>query len=719
MEVIMANPIWNNPCPCGCGKTLRQCSESIASGRYQQIFSYSSTPITIVENTNNKQCELMRRLNGEKLSTEQYLSIAHDIIDIGVHALKIDPKGRYSVVLNMSIGWAYLAIDKINDSFQQQNNNENILNALSFFDTAWQNYKQYMDPLPFKFLCLIRLEKYQEALDVINIFNPSVPYDSRQILFDTIVEALQYATCRGVRNDKNQAKILLEIIDISLVKAIKLNYVVKNCVYFKFYSDIYSYFYRYIMIDNKKHLECVKKAYDYFKKLKTNDTQQEACCLIKISQAISFSIPPVYFSRGKVDYKYLKEALSYCEKAYSLCDWNKLPKVAKCFCYVEYGNVLTELQHFDKAEEYLRMIVDEDPNESTFFNIAYCLHTQKKDEEALQWAKKALFVCEDYNNLYLNADINKALKQCDDAIPLFKKLLCVLDNDPLQPIWFTEADDSTNIIGSSCTDEFLSNLKLETYHGLIIMLQQSQDLKSARTYLELAKEQYPEDPKWEIWDSVLPALTDKDALQQQLTEIKLDLAIAREEILTERAEKNAAREWALRLIKLQDKSINLDLDRECNWMNFENEIDRIIEDIKKQSKQDEMLYKNIENRIKNDFPDLDRKACDFLITAETLYMQHQSSEIDFAAIVVEYCKVLETQLRSLLGNRLPSNVRMLGEIIGCINKNGISPYNRYYEMFSKINEYRHSSAHTGKLKKKDADDIRRIYFDLGLLHQLK
>jgi len=109
---------------------------------------------------------------------------------------------------------------------------------------------------------------------------------------------------------------------------------------------------------------------------------------------------------------------------------------------------------------------------------------------------------------------------------------------------------------------------------------------------------------------------------------------------------------------------------------------------------------------------------EFLISANILYDIHKNSFIDFAPIIIEYAKVVEKRLIIGLGRRLPTNIKMLGEIIFYIQNNSIAPYNAYLRDLWSINNLRKNSAHIGRLTKADADTMRNILLVNGLVNRL-
>lgn len=109
-----------------------------------------------------------------------------------------------------------------------------------------------------------------------------------------------------------------------------------------------------------------------------------------------------------------------------------------------------------------------------------------------------------------------------------------------------------------------------------------------------------------------------------------------------------------------------------------------------------------------------------IINRDSILFQNASQFVNksFVPIVVEYSKVVENQLRTLLGTRIPSSQKILGGVLFTISENHIVPYSGYLTDLYKVNRLRKSGAHTGMLGKNDVDEIRKILFQNNLLNLL-
>lgn len=666
-----------------------------------------------IERLYDKQCIFVQRFS-RSTSVNDRTTIVRDIVRF---ASKLDNRASSSpfatgIFTNAASCLCMLDHDRGEEGISQ--NEDELRNALVFASKALSLKSTNMNALVQKFYCLVRLKEFPEALSTINgfIYPSEYPLEYRSGLQQTLRYAIDIITLSHERFDMSLHDLLLSILEKYREIICSLSVMPECQAKFSYYFNTLRVFYQVQLSDPVHALECCEKAYKiyYAHKERFNQVISEADMIFALIENINMAYPhsPQGVSRERLD-----KAIGLYHKAYKLYDWNKAPYDIKAGHYATLPTTLRLLKRYDEAEKYYLQAVQECPSDVLFFNYASCLHEQGKDEEALHWAQKALFILEDDSNICLNADIHRELEHYSEAASLYIKHITFLEDSPFKAMSFANPNGEKMIELSTASFDSVNENIQRAYHYLLIMLQKEGDLKKARVYLELAKEKLPNDPRWEIWESVLPSFEDA---QHRLEETKAALIKAHNAL---EIQKTTTRTWAMKLIKLQDNSIDLDPNCSEDWEKFEREIDHIIDELAERSKQDKKLFKETEKRIKKDYPNLDRAACDFLITAETLYQQHQTSEIDFAAIVVEYCKVLETQLRSLIGDRLPSNVKMLGQIIQCIADDNISPYDRYYIQFTKINEFRKSSAHTGRLRKQDADEIRKIYYDLGLLRQLK
>lgn len=400
-----------------------------------------------------------------------------------------------------------------------------------------------------------------------------------------------------------------------------------------------------------------------------------------------------------------EDAIQYFLKAIELSDDDD----QKTQMSGNYFVALMENEHFEKAEKLILDLIKKNPCNQNFSNYAELLKRQGRFEEALDWGNKALFLIEDDTTLLVVADIYKRMKKYEDAVEMYQ--LCLGHINAGENVYkFDDANKYT--MYSMASNNSLDLTLYEILKGLISSFNLQKDYENAKAYLEMAKEKLPQKSDWEIWDQTLPEIEvtveKHKEIEKKLSEIEKCIS----------AQKNFIRNWAIELMQLQNNSGQLNLDEEDDWTEYEKEMENILNEMTLIINKESIVYRNTETFVNSTFAHLNNDAKEFLITAETLYEIHKSSIIDFAPIVVEYCKVVEKQLRVLLGSRVPSDAKTLGGVIYTINSNRISPYNQYLTDLYSVNRLRKSGAHTGNLRKNDADTIRNIFYTNHLLSSL-
>ena len=397
----------------------------------------------------------------------------------------------------------------------------------------------------------------------------------------------------------------------------------------------------------------------------------------------------------------IEEAKEFFNKALELANDEEMVINVKSNCFI----ILIKENKFDEAEMLALELLKERPCNQNFSNYAELLKRRGKFEEAINWAKKALFIIEDDTTLLILADIYIRSEMYEEAINIYKKCIQMISDNG--------SSYSFNDFDGSQLYSVASNKDLnEVFRGLISSYNKQGDYKNAKAYLRLAKEQIPENSEWNVWEETLPKIENVNEEYRKAKEL-LENSLTQNNV-----QKEAFREWALKLIRLQDNSQELDLDLDDDWEKYESKMNSILNDMVRIIDKESQAYISSKMMVNSKYNNLNNDAKEFLISAEVLYEVHKNSIIDFAPIVVEYCKVVEKQLRILLANELTEDQRMLGQVIGKIDKDRIMPYFNYLHYLRKVNILRRESAHTGVLTKKEVDEIREIFYTNNLLAKL-
>ena len=398
-------------------------------------------------------------------------------------------------------------------------------------------------------------------------------------------------------------------------------------------------------------------------------------------------------------------AVGFFEKAIELAEDEELKKDITG----NYFIALLENEQFKEAEKVMCDLIEEHPCNQNFSNYAELLKRQGKLEDALEWGKKALFIVEDDTTLLVVADIYKKMKQYENAVFMYQKCL---EHISVDENVYQFQDINGKQLYSIASNNSLGVIMFEALKGIISAYSFLREYEQAKAYLLIAKERMPQKSEWEIWEQTLPEI---ESANQRYIEIKEQLSQNSKKAVEQ---KRSVRQWALQLIQLQNNSGQLNLDENDDWDKYLEKMDEVLNQMVQAVNKDSIIYQNSRNWVNSTYAHLDADSKEFLITAETLYEIHKMSIIDFAPIIVEYCKVVEKQLRVLLGSQIPSSMHMLGQIIGVISTNNIHPYTLYLSDLRAVNQLRRNSAHTGLLVKNDADTIRNILYVNNLLNNL-
>ncbi len=404
--------------------------------------------------------------------------------------------------------------------------------------------------------------------------------------------------------------------------------------------------------------------------------------------------------------KYNK-VIEYGELAQQYFDASDVQTQANIQCF--YGTALVATGN-ESGKDLCYQSVKTKPCDTTYYMYSRCLYKLHNYDEALVWAKKALFLHQDELNYTMVADIMYEQQNYEDAIEYYKKgLKFLIDSSPNHR--FMDKEDIERI---SVTSQTTINT---CYHDLLshiinLYIRQG-DNTNAKVYLEIAKDVLPDHSDWSFLENTIETI---NITRDEVDRVKQELVEAKQKAATQM---QLSKELVMRLIKVQDSSSNYDLDNINDWQLFENKINSIIVELEAKAAENQHLMDEINKRLSSEYQHLNGKALHFLTTAEVLYIMNKDSEIDFACIVLEYCKVLELQLRIALSDWISKDTKMLGQIIGLITDFNISPYSKKLSQLNAINVLRKDSAHTGALSLKAVEKLRTIYYKEGLLSFLE
>lgn len=637
----------NDPCPCGSGKKYKKCC-------------IDKDLDTDLESLYLKQLEYTKKLN--------CIERCNKIIEIGKNILEHEKKEIFITGTYTNISLAYRVRYYLTNDIAELNQ------AKYYCEKALELKPTNQSALKIMYGIALNLKEYDEAAKALEKFFVT---DISNPLCVQIVE--EYQTAIQIANAGKHTDNIRD--GLGRITDILLNKFDKNpgicAVVMMYYMGIGN--------DMLRAYELGKRSVEAYPDATTYNNLGWIC------------INP--------DFNRYDEAIGFYRTALELSNDNKLTINIKG----NYFIALLSNGQLDEAEVLMKDLIKENPCNQNFSNYAELLKRKGDYEEALNWARKALFLVEDDTTLLIVADIYKRTKDYVSAVEMYKKCL---HNVELNGNAYIFKDANGIMMNSFAANNEMNWILYEVFKGIISAYNSLKEYELAKIYLKIAKEKLPQKSDWNIWEETLEDIELNNQLYIE-TKVKLDDCLSKN-----KAQKNSIRQWALCLMQLQDSSAALDLNVEDDWLKYELKMNNILEEMSKSINKESILYQEKQNFVNNSYSHLNTNAKEFLITAEVLYEMHCSNIIDFAPIIIEYSKVVETQLRVLLGNQLPPNIHMLGKIIGFIRQHNILPYCNYITDLDNVNQKRRDSAHTGLLTKADADYIKNILYTNDLLNKL-
>jgi len=363
-----------------------------------------------------------------------------------------------------------------------------------------------------------------------------------------------------------------------------------------------------------------------------------------------------------------------------------------------------------KYEDVLKITerrVKETPNNTDIHNRAAALFYLGLYNESIAYCQRELFVEEDEATYMLLGKNFYKRTDYEDAVKCLRKALSFINNS-MQRVTFI--DESGHRLTSITKQIWQEKKLMEIYILLIDSYYRLEDYINAKAIWIIAQERFPEDSAINVWgnviNTILVAKNQSDFANQQYQRIVVELEEERQKTLQSTS---FVRKWALDLMKIQGIENNNEIN-DTHWELFARKVDDIINKMRTEVK-DSHRYSALLDQFKSRFVKLDDRSIEFLGTAEFLYEFNKNNSIDFAPIMVEYCKVIELELRIILKN----NNAMFGESLRYIEKFQIKPLILKYTNLKEIYIYRNGSAHTGLSTKKKVERVRQLLLEDGVL----
>ena len=365
---------------------------------------------------------------------------------------------------------------------------------------------------------------------------------------------------------------------------------------------------------------------------------------------------------------------------------------------------------FEKSYGIRKSINKKFVNNTTLHNMGLLLYKMKRYDEAVNFLRRALFIYEDESSYIILGDSYFASKNYLKALEAYKKALAFTKANDVR---FMSKDNKLDIISTKVGSDY-EDVNKKLYENIVYCYIQLKDYDKAVAYNDMAKELYIHESNFMKNDLMLEALIQQgeNIKNKELVIKEITMELEKEKELIRR-KSGQIREWAIVLTGIQE-----DLNEDDDWEVFESKMLELADSICEKMNSDKGMKKALKD-IRKKYYTLESKSMNFLSTAEMLYMTYNDELIDFAPIIIEYCKVIEVEINTIFRKVYNSfKNHTLGEIKYMLKNEG----NKYLvDKLEKIVSIRNKSAHSGDCSKEDMELIRTTILDelIGILLQMK
>jgi tetratricopeptide (TPR) repeat protein len=366
----------------------------------------------------------------------------------------------------------------------------------------------------------------------------------------------------------------------------------------------------------------------------------------------------------------------------------------------------------EKAMSILERHLQQAPNNTDIYNYARALFQLKRYNESVEYCNRALFLAEDESSLSLLAENYYCMKNYDLAAKTYREALAFLEKDNRTLIYI---DANNKPLISWQKDVWHEWWFRKIIGNLVPSYCIIQDYVSAKVFRDLALSKYSDMESLQMWG---PIIDKQDELSEKYHDICNQFELEKK-MAAERT--NKIRQWAQSLMQSQKSNFctTIDLDNEENWGNFAQAVDSIIENMKNENGNNSQQYDDILRQTQRKYPRLEQNSIDFLTTAEYLYSVHKGIRMDFAPIMVEYCKVIEYELKKILGIFLANRMELrFVDMIDLVRRNNINKLGNIADKLDKIRHLRNGSAHIGFSTEAKVLKVRQLLFDDEIINKL-
>lgn len=381
------------------------------------------------------------------------------------------------------------------------------------------------------------------------------------------------------------------------------------------------------------------------------------------------------------------------------------------------AHIYKQENRFSEAIDIMTEVAKRYPGNTNFHNLGEILVNAKEYKLAKKYIQRALLISEDEKGYMLMANALYFDNKFEESIKYYKRAIAFCGSENTTFIF--EDFNERNVISFS-NDLTLNYIKKVAYKNIIYAYIELKDYINAIVYYKLATKEFEYEQDFIILNNLLNKLisyekNEKDILKT-FEEVIEKLQKEKQKVDNQLGK---VKEWALSLIQAQDRCnefVNSNFEGK-EWIDFEKELQKIAEQMKEIKSKDSLIsFIEIEEYFKSRYKNISEKALKFLSTGEYLYKINKDEYVDYAPIMIEYCKVVELELNNYLKKQgVIQKQRMLGNINNLLKNGDFYKITKYLE---EIVRYRNESAHTGSVTRDKVKYIRDILFNDGFLEMI-
>ena len=390
-----------------------------------------------------------------------------------------------------------------------------------------------------------------------------------------------------------------------------------------------------------------------------------------------------------------------------------------------YGNKLNTLNALKEYDEVIRCSkeINSQYNDNTLLHaIAHAYLNLENYAKALDYAQAAISIHEDDMDLWELGRAYMGLKQYDKAVFAFVNAIRIVNQNNAERYKYQNLEiESVRIIEKDDALMDIYPMLIQAYIGL------GEAAKAKAVFLEM-KDNVKR--SLEVQDTGLIFQIENQLIDRE-EEVKKEYEIIKKELENKNSELtdciNSVKEWSEKLIKCQVLDSEQVIDDDFWESSIKEQMNQVIDImLHKLVKTESEEYNEIYIKVEERFPRMSKTAKQFLASAEQFYQCFKNNlVIDYAPVMVEYCRVIDKTLWDYLEN----STDYISEVNRCVQEgrektlgSGVyiaktykKPLASKYDILNEIKRLRNGSAHINQEREPDVEWIRSVLWDTDLL----